>query len=113
MRGCFAALLLGWSVMAAAADVPQLRLQPLPPGHAELELCFPDFGAPLRFELEVDASGPAGTHSSQQRGELPAGQPACPLHNRLSGAPGTRIDAILRWWVGDAEPQAMSTSLDL
>ncbi|WP_287030301.1 hypothetical protein [Pseudomonas sp. UBA6310] len=113
MRGYCAAVLLGCAALAAATGAPQLRLQPLPPGHAELELCFPDLGGPLRFELEVDATGAAGTTRSRQRGELPAGQPGCPLRNRLSAAPGTRIDALLRWWVGDAAPQALSTSLDL
>jgi len=109
-----AALLLTCiAAQAEGLDTPQLRLQPLPPGHAELELCFPDLGGPLRFELEVDSSGPAGTTRSHQRGDLPAGQPGCPLHNRLSAAPGTRIDALLHWWVGDAAPQALSTSLDL
>ncbi len=108
-----AALLACLAAHAAAADTPQLHLRPAAPAHAELKLCFADLDAPLRFELEVASSGPAGSSRSHQRGELAAGQPGCPLHNRLNAAPGTRIEATLHWWSGDAEPQALGASLDL
>ncbi|MCO6056684.1 hypothetical protein NG726_08340 [Pseudomonas sp. MOB-449] len=95
-------------LLAALLASASLQLTPLPPGQAELRLCFDQPTPAIRYELLVIAQGPAGRSQSRQRG---VADKACPVRNSLHMPASTRVEARLRWWVDEVEQQALSTEL--
>lgn len=89
---CLLAALLPLAGSAAASA--RLEVQPQPAG-AQVELCFAEEEAPLRYELIVEVQGPGGVARTRQAGE--ARGDGCPVTTRLGIAPGSLIDARLSW----------------
>lgn len=87
-------------LLAALLASASLQLQPNGPGYAEVRLCFDNPTPAVRYELLVIATGPAGRSQSRQHGV--ADRP-CPVTNTLRLAPGTQVQAQLRWWVDGVE----------
>lgn len=87
-------------LLTALLASASLQLQPQAPGQAAVSLCFTPANPAIRYELLVIAQGPAGRSQSRQRG---VAERACPVHNTLSLAPGTRVETRLRWWIDGVE----------
>ncbi|MCY1200637.1 hypothetical protein D9M68_351440 [compost metagenome] len=97
-------------LLAALLASASLQLQPQAPGQAELRLCFEPAGAAIRYELLVTAQGPAGKSQSRQQGKA---RQDCPVRNTLRLAPGTRVQARLKWWVEGVEQVAVVKEIGL
>jgi hypothetical protein len=96
-----AALLLATATPPVEAD---LNLNAISPKQAAIELCFKGSGQIVRFEMEVQASGTAGSNRSKQAGEVKATEGgACPVRNKLGFAPETQVSAHLKWWIDGIE----------
>ncbi|MDH4652094.1 hypothetical protein SA496_22385 [Pseudomonas sp. JS3066] len=92
-------------LLAALLASASLQLHPLAPGQAEVRLCFANPTPAIRYELQVTAQGPAGRSRSRQSG---VADRTCPVTNTLQLAPGTQVEAQLRWWVEGVEQEAQA-----
>lgn len=97
-------------LLAALLASASLQLQPQAPGQASVSLCFEPASSAIRYELLVTTQGPAGSSQSRQKG---AAERNCPVRNTLRLAPGTRLEARLRWWVEGVEQVAVVRAIGL